>query len=80
MTDSDVQDVRDMVAQQKAEDQEHQALIAQMKRLAEQASMNKDDLDMLHRLKELSAKYEQRRRLGLDSSELGKNHRSDRST
>ncbi|KAH6914387.1 hypothetical protein BKA70DRAFT_1421165 [Coprinopsis sp. MPI-PUGE-AT-0042] len=70
MTDSDVQDVREMVAQQKEEEQKQQALVAQIKKLAEDTELASEDSEMQEELKALHAKHdskaEQRRRLGMD--------------
>lgn len=70
MTDSDVQDVREMVAQQKEEEQKQQALVAQIKKLAEDTELSSEDSEMQEELKAAHAKHdakaEQRRRLGLD--------------
>ena len=73
MTDSDVQDVREMVALQKEEEQKQQALIAQMKKMAEDAETLPEDSEMAEEQRMLQAKQdaksEQRRRLGLDPGE-----------
>jgi hypothetical protein len=65
MTDLDVQDVRDMVAEQKAELANHQALLAKMRRLADNPNLTKEDVEMFDRFKDGVSKA---KRLGLDSS------------
>ncbi|KAF9529190.1 hypothetical protein CPB83DRAFT_852829 [Crepidotus variabilis] len=71
MTDLDVQDVRDMVAKQKAEINSHQALITKMKRLADNPNMTSEDQDMYEQLKEALNEKTKAKRLGLDTgSEL----------
>jgi hypothetical protein len=64
MTDLDVQDVRDMVAKQKAELANHQSLLSKMKRLAESPNLTKEDVEMFDRFKDGISKA---KRLGLDS-------------
>ncbi|KAF9482156.1 hypothetical protein BDN70DRAFT_875454 [Pholiota conissans] len=47
MTDVDVQDVRDLVAQQKAEGQRHQALMVKLKRLSENPALSEEEKEIL---------------------------------
>lgn len=61
LTDLDVQDVRDMLAKQKAETVNHQSLVSKMKRLAEDPNLTREDVEMFDRIKDAKAK-----RLGLD--------------
>ncbi|EFI28224.1 hypothetical protein CC1G_14249 [Coprinopsis cinerea okayama7 len=68
MTDSDVQDVRDHFVAERDAEQHHQTLLLQMKRLANMPTMTKEDLELQERLRALSAKYEQKNRLGLNSN------------
>jgi len=70
MTDLDVQDVRDVVTKQKAEMANHQALIAKMKRLADNPLMTGEDMEMYEQLKEGVNEKNKARRLGLDAGEL----------
>ena len=65
MTDLDVQDVRDVVAKQKAELANHQLLLSKMKRLADNPNLTKEDVEMFDRFKDGMSKA---KRLGLDSS------------
>lgn len=65
MTDLDVQDVRDVVAKQKAELANHQSLLSKMKRLADNPNLTKEDVEMFDRFKDGMSKA---KRLGLDSS------------
>ncbi|KAF8973113.1 hypothetical protein BDZ97DRAFT_653973 [Flammula alnicola] len=68
MTDLDVQDVRDMVAKQKAELQNHQQLMVKMKRLADNPNMTKEDMEMFEQMKaSIAARNEKAKRLGLDA-------------
>ncbi|KAJ7287832.1 hypothetical protein C8J57DRAFT_1048406 [Mycena rebaudengoi] len=59
MSDLDVQDVRDVVAKQRADN----TLMLKMKRMAENPSMEKEDMEMLEQLK---ARYsDKEKRLGM---------------
>jgi len=62
MSDLDVQDVRDMLAQQKQDMQSKEKLMATMKRLAETAGITQEDITMLEVLK----KKERATRIGLN--------------
>ena len=64
MTDEDVQDVRDMVAKQKT-DLANQSLLSDMKRLADNPVLTKEDVEMFDHLKDGMSKAE---RLGLDTA------------
>jgi hypothetical protein len=70
MTDMDVQDVRDMVAKQKAGLQSHQQLMVKMKRLADNPSMSKEDMEMFEQMKEALARSEKAKRLGLEPGQF----------
>ncbi|KAF4621046.1 hypothetical protein D9613_000424 [Agrocybe pediades] len=65
LSDSDVQDVRDMVAKQKADMLSRQQLVVKMRRLAENPNMTKDDFDMLDQLGEF-LRSDKNKRLGLE--------------
>jgi len=54
MGDLDVQDVRDMVAKQKADALATQHLMLKMKRMVENPTMDTDDIQMLQRLKSIN--------------------------
>ncbi|KAF8200671.1 hypothetical protein BJ912DRAFT_575207 [Pholiota molesta] len=47
MTDLDVQDVRNLVAKQKADSQKHQLLMVQFKRLSENTALSEEEKDIL---------------------------------
>lgn len=66
MSDQDVQDVRDMVTKQRSDLQNQQQLMAKIKRLAENPNMSKEDIEMLERLKDVMARSEKAKRLGLE--------------
>lgn len=70
MTDSDVQDVRDMVAKQKADLANHQALVAKMKRLADNPNMTSEDKEMYEQMKKALNERNKAKRLGLDTGEI----------
>jgi len=74
MTDMDVQDVRDMVAKQKAGLQSHQQLMVKMKRLADNPSMSKEDMEMFEQMKEAMARSEKAKRLGLEPGQFPTSH------
>ncbi|KAG5654402.1 hypothetical protein H0H81_003226 [Sphagnurus paluster] len=66
MGDFDVQDVRDMVAKQKAEIAQQTQLMAKIKRIAANPNMEKEDYEVMEQLKAVSARNaEKARRLGL---------------
>jgi hypothetical protein len=67
MTDSDVQDVRDKVAKQKAEMASHQALISKMKRLADNPNMTNEDREVYEQMKKSLNERSKAKRLGLDA-------------
>lgn len=69
MTDSDVQDVRDKVAKQKAEMASHQALISKMKRLADNPNMTNEDREVYEQMKKSLNERNKAKRLGLDAGE-----------
>ena len=68
MTDLDVQDVRDMVAKQKAEAQKSHSLMLKLKRMSENPNMTEEDKQMFMEITSgLSAIKESRaKRLGLE--------------
>lgn len=66
MKDSDIQDIRDMVAKQKQDLQTHQQLIVKMKRLAESSTMSKEDDKMLEQMKDVVIRTDKAKRLGLE--------------
>jgi len=70
LTDEDVQDVRDMVAKQKADLQNHQQLMVKMKRLADNPNMSKEDMEMLEQIKGALSRTEKNRRLGLEPGQF----------
>jgi len=70
MGDFDVQDVRDMVAKQKLDAQAHQQLMVKMKRMAENSTMEEEDLEMLNHLKAANTRQDRARRLGLDDDSV----------
>lgn len=47
MTDLDVQDVRNLVAKQKADSQRHQLLMVKLKRLSENPALSEEEKDIL---------------------------------
>ncbi|KAF8070619.1 hypothetical protein FPV67DRAFT_1756719 [Lyophyllum atratum] len=65
MGDFDVQDVRDMLAKQKADQAQHLQLIAKMKRIAQNPNMEKEDYEVMEQLKAAAARQDRARRLGL---------------
>lgn len=66
MDDFDVQDVRDMVAKQKADAAQQQLLMSKIKRIAENPSMDKEDFEVMEQLKAAAARQDLKaRRLGL---------------
>ncbi|KAF9263324.1 hypothetical protein L218DRAFT_959342, partial [Marasmius fiardii PR-910] len=68
MTDNDVQDVRDMVAQQRAEAAYEKEMAEKLKKLADTADMQPEDFAMLEQLKQVQDKQtEKEKRLGLQS-------------
>ena len=66
MSDYDVQDARDMLAKQKGEALHQQQLVVKMKRIAENPTMQKEDLEMIEQFRVVAARYEKARRLGLE--------------
>ncbi|TFK44385.1 hypothetical protein BDQ12DRAFT_672887 [Crucibulum laeve] len=70
MSDLDVQDIRDMIAKQKASALSHQQLVVKMKRLAENPNMEQEDIDMLAQIsKRHQEDKEKARRIGLPDAE-----------
>ncbi|KAG7098756.1 hypothetical protein E1B28_000665 [Marasmius oreades] len=68
MTDNDVQDVRDMVAQQRAEVAYEKEMAEKLKKLADTPEVQPDDFAMLEQLKQVRDKQiEKEKRLGLQS-------------
>ncbi|KAF9010528.1 hypothetical protein BDQ17DRAFT_1273079 [Cyathus striatus] len=67
MSDMDVQDIRDMVTNQKSNALGQQQLTTKMRRLAENPGMVKDDYDMLLHLNKTDKEKEKAQRLGLDA-------------
>ncbi|ESK96570.1 hypothetical protein Moror_6790 [Moniliophthora roreri MCA 2997] len=68
MTDNDVQDVRDMVAQQKAEIAHEKEMAEKMKKLADVPDMQSEDFSMLEEMKQAKAKQQEKeRRLGIQT-------------
>lgn len=65
MSDLDVQDIRDLVNKQKAEAMQAQLLVQKMKRIAENPTMQKEDVEMIEQLKAATLRQERARRLGL---------------
>ncbi|KIL65953.1 hypothetical protein M378DRAFT_41566, partial [Amanita muscaria Koide BX008] len=66
MSDSDVQDIRDMVAEQREELLRQQQELAEVKQATEHPDTVKMDTDLLERYKAAEAKQQERnRRLGL---------------
>jgi len=65
MGDFDVQDVRDILAKQKAEAAQHQQLMLKIKRIAENPNMEKEDYEVMEQLKAAAARQEKAKRLGL---------------
>jgi hypothetical protein len=65
MGDLDVQDVRDMVAKQKADALATQHLMLKMKRMVENPTMDTDDIQMLQRLKSINDRQDKEKRLGI---------------
>ncbi|RDB25291.1 hypothetical protein Hypma_007724 [Hypsizygus marmoreus] len=70
MSDFDVQDVRDLLARQKAEHAQHQLLMAKIKRIAENPNMEKEDFEVMEQFKAAAARQEKARRLGLQPGTL----------
>jgi hypothetical protein len=66
MNDYDVQDVRDILAKQKNEALQQQQLVLKMKRIAENPTMQKEDLEIMEQFKVAAARYEKAKRLGLE--------------
>lgn len=66
MSDYDVQDIRDMLAKQKGEALQQQQLLLRMKRLAENPTMQKEDLEIMEQFKAAAARYGKAKRLGLE--------------
>ncbi|KAF9051150.1 hypothetical protein BDZ89DRAFT_1154056 [Hymenopellis radicata] len=58
MTDLDVQDVRDMVAQQKQEAETQKTIITKLKRVVDDPNMSQADLDLLEKFKVYQSKNE----------------------
>uniref|UniRef100_A0A0W0FHA8 Uncharacterized protein n=1 Tax=Moniliophthora roreri TaxID=221103 RepID=A0A0W0FHA8_MONRR len=68
MTDNDVQDVRDMVAQQKAEIAHEKEMAEKMKKLADVPDMQSEDFSMVEEMKQAKAKQQEKeRRLGIQT-------------
>ncbi|KAF5380494.1 hypothetical protein D9615_004571 [Tricholomella constricta] len=65
MGDFDVQDVRDLLAKQKAEAAQQQQLMTKIKRIAQNPNMEKEDWEVMEQLKAAAARQEKARRLGL---------------
>lgn len=65
MGDFDVQDVRDMLAKQKAEQAQHLQLMAKIKRIAQNPNMEKEDYEVMEQLKAVAARQQKVMRLGL---------------
>lgn len=59
-----------MVAKQKAGLQSHQQLMVKMKRLADNPSMSKEDMEMFEQMKEALARSEKAKRLGLEPGQF----------
>ncbi|KAL0578749.1 hypothetical protein V5O48_003247 [Marasmius crinis-equi] len=68
MTDSDVQDVRDIAARQKAELAHNKDMAEKMKKLADNPEMQKEDYLMIEQLKQAKQK-EKEKRLGPTSTQ-----------
>ena len=66
MSDYDVQDIRDMLAKQKADALQQQQLLLRMKRIAENPTMQREDLEIIEQFKAAAARYEKAKRLGLE--------------
>jgi hypothetical protein len=66
MSDYDAQDIRDMLAKQKSEVLQQQQLVLKMKRIAENPTMQKEDLEIMEQFKVAAARYEKAKRLGLE--------------
>jgi hypothetical protein len=66
MSDYDVQDIRDMLAKQKGDALQQQQLLLRMKRIAENPTMQKEDLEIMEQFKAAAARYEKAKRLGLE--------------
>ncbi|KAG6831686.1 hypothetical protein H0H92_008329 [Tricholoma furcatifolium] len=63
--DFDVQDARDMLANQKAEAAQHEQFAAKLKRIAQNPGMEKEDYEVMDYLKLAAARQEKAKRLGL---------------
>jgi len=68
MSDSDVQDIRDIVARQKAEAYALQQAILRMKKIAEKP-LDEEDIQMLLQLKNTTTAREKEMRLGIQPGE-----------
>jgi hypothetical protein len=66
MSDYDVQDVRDMLAKQKADALQQQQLVLKMKRIAENPTMEKEALEIIEQFKAAAARQDKAKRLGLE--------------
>ena len=62
MSDYDVQDVRDLLTKQKGDAIQQQQLFYKMKRIAENPTMQQEDLEMMEQLRAAATKA---KRLGL---------------
>ncbi|KAF6763095.1 hypothetical protein DFP72DRAFT_523303 [Ephemerocybe angulata] len=62
MTDSDVQDIREIVAKAKADEQQHQAILNTMSRLSKTSKITSEDRDMQDILESMDAKVEEEKR------------------
>ena len=71
MSDLDVQDIRDMVAQQREDALRQQEALAEVRRAAENLPTEKTPADLLEKYKVAEAKqHERNRRLGLETGEF----------